>query len=211
MENNTGTFMGLLEETRDIWNNGGELMLPLAILALVTYTQIFSLLLYLSARRFTKVDPNLWGHWIDNPEEGKGEMGEVIRFMAKNSGSGKRLRSAAQQVRLDYLGKLPGVIKLSTVLISAAPLSGLLGTVIGMLKTFDGLSSSAGATTGLIAGGIAEALITTQAGLVIAIPGFALLAIIKNYRDELELSLIQIENSFVLKALRGIVSHQHKV
>ena len=211
MENNTGTFIGLLQEAKTIWINGGDLMLPLAILAFITYMQIFSLLIYLSLRRFGKVDPNLWGHWIDSPEEGKGELGEIIRFMAQNSDNGLRLRSAAAQVRSDYLGKLPGVMKLSTVLISAAPLTGLLGTVIGMLKTFDGLSSSAGATTGLIAGGISEALITTQAGLVIAIPGFALLAIIKNYRDELELSLIKIENSFVLKALRGIVAKQQKV
>jgi biopolymer transport protein ExbB len=211
MENNTGTFIGLIQEAKTIWVNGGDLMLPLAILAFITYVQIFSLLIFLSMRRFGKVDPNLWGHWIDRPEEGKRELGDIIRFMAQNAGSGKRLRGAAQQVRSDYLGKLPGIMKLSTVLISAAPLTGLLGTVIGMLKTFDGLSSSAGATTGLIAGGISEALITTQAGLVIAIPGFALLAIIKNYRDELELSLIKIENSFVLKALRGIVAQQHKV
>jgi biopolymer transport protein ExbB len=58
-------------------------------------------------------------------------------------------------------------------LVAAAPLLGLLGTVSGMIETFDGLTSAALFDEGGgIAGGIAEALTTTQAGLLIAIPSF---------------------------------------
>ena len=53
-----------------------------------------------------------------------------------------------------------------------APLLGLLGTVMGMIETFDSLSDMAlFSSSGGIAGGISQALITTQIGLVIAIPG----------------------------------------
>lgn len=54
----------------------------------------------------------------------------------------------------------------------AAPMLGLLGTVSGMIETFDSLGQQAMfRQSGGIAGGIAEALLTTQLGLCIAIPG----------------------------------------
>ncbi|MEM7601053.1 MAG: MotA/TolQ/ExbB proton channel family protein, partial [Verrucomicrobiota bacterium] len=57
------------------------------------------------------------------------------------------------------------------VLIGAAPLVGLLGTVSGMLATFSGLAISSGsAPVETISAGISRALITTQTGLVIAVP-----------------------------------------
>jgi len=57
--------------------------------------------------------------------------------------------------------------------VSAAPLVGLLGTVTGMLATFGALGTGSGGdkTMGLVASGISEALITTETGLVIALPG----------------------------------------
>ena len=62
--------------------------------------------------------------------------------------------------------------KMVTVLVSVAPLLGLLGTVIGMIETFDALDDNAlFSQSGGIAGGISQAMITTQMGLVISIPG----------------------------------------
>jgi biopolymer transport protein ExbB len=59
------------------------------------------------------------------------------------------------------------------VCIGAAPLLGLFGTVTGMLATFAALSSGTRGeqTMGAIAAGISEALITTEAGLIVALPG----------------------------------------
>ncbi len=58
---------------------------------------------------------------------------------------------------------------------SIAPLIGLLGTVTGMIETFDALTTlSLHRSTGGVAGGISEALVSTQMGLAVAIP--ALLA-----------------------------------
>jgi biopolymer transport protein ExbB len=57
------------------------------------------------------------------------------------------------------------------VLVSAiAPLLGMTGTVTGMISSFDVMASSAGLDPGAVAGGIGEALITTAAGLLIAMP-----------------------------------------
>ena len=53
-----------------------------------------------------------------------------------------------------------------------APLAGLLGTVTGMIETFDSLAEMSLFTqSGGIAGGISEALFTTQMGLIVAVPG----------------------------------------
>ena len=57
--------------------------------------------------------------------------------------------------------------------VSVAPLLGLLGTVTGMLATFAALATGSGGdkTMGLVASGISEALITTETGLLVALPG----------------------------------------
>lgn len=61
---------------------------------------------------------------------------------------------------------------LARSIVVTAPLLGLLGTVSGMIETFDSLGSqSLFRASGGIAGGIAEALLTTQVGLCIAVPG----------------------------------------
>lgn len=55
-----------------------------------------------------------------------------------------------------------------------APMMGLLGTVFGMIKAFNVISQSGSGNPSLVASGIAEALITTAAGLVVAIPALSL-------------------------------------
>jgi biopolymer transport protein ExbB len=57
------------------------------------------------------------------------------------------------------------------VLAAIAPLLGLLGTVTGMIATFDVLAVFGTGNARAMAGGISEALITTQTGLLVAIPG----------------------------------------
>ena len=82
-------------------------------------------------------------------------------------------------------------------MVTAAPLLGLLGTVSGMVETFASLRA-AGDTVGrmaeqTVAGGISVALITTQMGLVVGIPGLAIARLLdrleKRRRDELREAL----------------------
>lgn len=76
-------------------------------------------------------------------------------------------------------------------IVIVAPLAGLLGTVTGMIETFDSLGDmSLFSQSGGIAGGISQALITTQMGLAVAIPGLLMGKLLDNranaIADELE-------------------------
>jgi hypothetical protein len=64
------------------------------------------------------------------------------------------------------------------------------------LATFLGISGGGGGkeTVDLVAGGISEALITTETGLLIAIPGYVVVTRIRRLRDGLELFLRRVEN-----------------
>lgn len=74
-----------------------------------------------------------------------------------------------------------------SVIGSVAPLLGLLGTIFGMIKAFQTVAQSAEALgrTELLAGGIYEAMITTAAGLIVAIPSLLLYHLISAKIDRL--------------------------
>ena len=83
-------------------------------------------------------------------------------------------------------------------IVSIAPLVGLLGTVDGMIETFDSLGDmSLFAQSGGIAGGISQALFSTQMGLCVAIPGVIVGKLLDRRQRRLEEELDQ------LKALLG--------
>ena len=76
-------------------------------------------------------------------------------------------------------------LKVLPVLLSALPLLGLLGTIGGLLDTFGSMATSSGLEQQTLLGsGIADALITTQLGLVLVIPGLLMLTGLKyRYRE----------------------------
>jgi len=78
------------------------------------------------------------------------------------------------------------------VLASVAPLLGLLGTVIGMVETFDVLAVFGTGNVKGLAGGISVALITTQSGLLVAIPGLLLSGYLYRQAARLEMRLEEI-------------------
>jgi len=65
------------------------------------------------------------------------------------------------------------------ILIGALPLLGLLGTIAGLLECFAGIANN-GASSELVSDGIGKALLTTQLGLLCAIPGWLLHAWVKS-------------------------------
>jgi biopolymer transport protein ExbB len=79
-----------------------------------------------------------------------------------------------------------------SVLASVAPLLGLLGTVIGMVDTFDVLAIFGTGNVKGLASGISVALITTQSGLLVAIPGLLLSAYLYRRAARLEIRLEEI-------------------
>lgn len=81
------------------------------------------------------------------------------------------------------------------VVVIIAPLLGLLGTVSGMIETFDSLAEMAlFSQSGGIAGGISQALITTQMGLAVAIPGVLLQSILNRKQRQVEKDLAQVKS-----------------
>jgi biopolymer transport protein ExbB len=193
----------LQEHVLRIWVDGGWLMGPLFVLGLLIYYSVFELYFNLRSRRHLKVDPNLWGHWVDKPEESKGEIGRIIRFTQTEVSGVGAIRLRFVEVRTSLLQHLRRRIKFVTIIVGTAPLTGLLGTVTGMLTTFRGLSTSEGAgTLGTIAGGISEALITTETGLVLAIPAYVVISRIRRHTDELDLFLTKLETATLKRGLK---------
>ncbi len=84
---------------------------------------------------------------------------------------------------------------LITTIVMVAPLLGLLGTVIGMIETFDSLADmSLYSQSGGIAGGISQALFTTQMGLAVSIPGLIVNGILNRKQKDMELELAQLKD-----------------
>lgn len=71
------------------------------------------------------------------------------------------------------------------LLAGIAPLLGLLGTVTGMISTFDVISMYGTGNARALAGGISEALITTETGLIISVPGLFFVSFLSRQADEL--------------------------
>ncbi|QTN33229.1 MotA/TolQ/ExbB proton channel family protein [Akkermansiaceae bacterium] len=90
---------------------------------------------------------------------------------------------------LDEMAWVERRLPFLAILISTAPLLGLLGTVAGMLITFSGMASGSNAPLDTISTGISRALVTTQAGLVIAIPAAFLLALLKRRAETTHLEM----------------------
>ncbi len=84
---------------------------------------------------------------------------------------------------------------LITTIVMVAPLLGLLGTVVGMIETFDSLGEmSLYSQSGGIAGGISQALFSTQMGLAVAIPGLIVNGVLGRRQKDIELELAQIKD-----------------
>ena len=104
-------------------------------------------------------------------EQSRGPVASVmkaglLRFGHTRDDIEKTIENAAMY-ELDRLERRMGVLATTA---NVAPMLGFLGTVTGMIKSFATLASEGLTNPGAVAAGISEALITTAAGLIIAIP-----------------------------------------
>jgi biopolymer transport protein ExbB len=105
------------------------------------------------------------------------------------------LRQNLDDVLHKYEVEVKQYSALVKTIVIVAPLTGLLGTVIGMIETFDSLQAQALFTQGGgIAGGISQALFTTQFGLGVAIPGLILGRILERKQQSLLFEFEQIKD-----------------
>ena len=115
-----------------------------------------------------------------------------VRLQKKGMKNLRRHLDAAFYEYEKEVGKFSVLVR---VVIAISPLLGLLGTVIGMIETFDSLATmTLHSQSGGIAGGISQALFTTQMGLTGAIPGLLAHSILNRKQQQIELDLSQVKD-----------------
>ncbi len=178
-----------------ILTDGGVLMVPLTILALTIYWTAFKLYFFFSEHFFYKIKREKLVDLVNEPNLAKGEIRNLLEYtQSEEVNDVLTVRSRFAEVINTYLAGIDSKRSYLLILVTTAPLMGLLGTVMGMLTTFSGLAiSTAGSTVDQIAAGISEALITTQTGLIIAIPAYVMATLIQKRRNEMEACLTTME------------------
>jgi biopolymer transport protein ExbB len=156
----------------DLLTNAGIFLYPLTLCSVIAVAITFERLL---ALRNSRVMPNrmvqafLLGNYNDSSiaSEMSSVAGRIIHFFNKGSRDAEALKAFA---RLEVSRMERGIFLLEVV-IGAAPLLGLLGTVTGLTQVFSGFSAETGLPEpAAFIRGIALALNTTILGLAIAIP-----------------------------------------
>ena len=162
----------------EIFHKGGPIMWPLLLVSVVALTVVIERLVFIALEKknrnpalvgdiLTKVEN---GHVDEAARLGEGSKDFVVRALTyalthrEKSFSEAMLRSANWELKRFNRG-----LTLLDTAITLAPLLGLLGTVIGMIRSFNMLGGSELGAPAAITGGIAEALIATAFGLGIAI------------------------------------------
>ena len=122
------------------------------------------------------------------------ERAVVEAFQLRDQGV-KPIRRYLDGAYADLERELTRYQVLVKTIVSITPLLGLLGTVGGMIETFDSLRDmELFSQTGGIAGGISQALITTQFGLAVAIPGLLVNGYLNRKKLKIEMELAQIKD-----------------
>jgi len=105
-----------------------------------------------------------------------------------------------ERVLESFKERLAGPDAYLRVLVRIAPLLGLLGTVYGMVQTFEVLTLSGAGDPRALSGGISCALLTTQAGLLIALPGLYGNEWLKKWSDRVAVELDLLKGALLLLA-----------
>lgn len=160
---------------------GGIIMVPIvacSILALAIILERFWTL------RVSRVAPpntinELW-RWIKKKElngrklkalQASSPMGRVLASGLMNAKHGREImKESIEHEASQVIHELERFLNPLGTVATIAPLLGLLGTVIGMIKVFAEIQVAGVGNAGNLAGGISEALMTTAAGLSVAIP-----------------------------------------
>lgn len=160
---------------------GGWLMYPIILCSIAV--------LGISGERFwtlspTKIAPRhllaqVWG-WIKNNQldgnkirelKNSSALGKILAAGLSNSRSGRDvMKDSIEEAANQVIHEMERYLSALGTIAAVAPLLGLLGTVFGMIKVFRDIMLEGTGNSQALAGGISEALITTAAGLVVAIP-----------------------------------------
>ena len=169
------------EQVRTNWDGMGFMRVPLSICVVIGFIVIiwkfFDLLMKSTRTKkvLGEVDELLAQHRIEEVLEATRNSDApaakiLYAGLNRHEEGTERVMKAIENQGLIELSKLEKGLVILATLTNVAPLLGFLGTVIGMIIAFQSIEAAGEVEATLVAGGIKVALLTTAAGLVIAIP-----------------------------------------
>ncbi|UWQ60734.1 MotA/TolQ/ExbB proton channel family protein (plasmid) [Leisingera caerulea] len=169
--------------TWEMLGTGGPVIALLALMSLLSVTVIAVKLIQLwPVRSGAEAREQALGLWKDGDrtraqlsiETDNSPAGRVMGYAMQALQEGLRgplLQDELQRRGNEEVSRMNSLIRLLELIAMVAPLLGLLGTVLGMIQSFQELELAQGAANAsVLAGGIWQALLTTAAGLMVAIP-----------------------------------------
>ena len=165
----------------DVLISGGPVMIPLGLLSLAALTIVLERLWVLRRANFLRTETvttlsqllagRQFHRAIDYCRRHPGPFTELVSTLIENRNAPyDELKEILEDTgRHQLLGLQRGLPALGTIT-AGSPLLGLLGTVLGMIKIFSVVAQAGTSITEQLSSGISVALITTAAGLIIAIP-----------------------------------------
>jgi|TARA_Y100001933_G_C18940069_1_gene539144 biopolymer transport protein ExbB len=165
----------------EIVQSGGWLMVPILLCSIVAAAISVERLWTLQRARITPKNllAQVWGALKNNEMDSQrlrdlrasSPLGQVLAAGVANTRRGREvMKEAMEEVAGQVSHDLERYLTSLGVIASISPLLGLLGTVVGMIKVFTALMLEGAGNANVLAGGISQALITTAAGLSVAIP-----------------------------------------
>ena len=192
---------------------GGWLMLPIILSSVVAAAIVLERLWTLRSARVAP--PNLVGQawrWIKEGQldanrlkslRADSPLGEVLAAGLANARHGREvMKEAIQEAASKVVHELERYLSTLGTIAAVAPLLGLLGTVIGMIDVFNAVMLQGTGNTAVLAGGISKALITTAAGLTVAIPALFFHRFLIRRVDELVVAMEQ-ETTRLVEVVQG--------
>ena len=184
---------------------GGWVMVPIILCSVVAAAIILERLWTLQPRRVVpaELSRQVW-EWVSGNQLNHQHLQELRassplgQILAASLASRQQDRATLKEIVEDtgrhVVHDLERYLNTLGTIAAVSPLLGLLGTVTGMIRTFSALMSGGTGDPASLAGGISEALITTEAGLMVAIP--ALIAY-RYLRGRVDALVVQMEKEAI--------------
>lgn len=191
----------------EIFLKGGPLMYPILICSVIGWAIFLERLrtFYTIRRSISPLVAEVAKHInADNIDEAvfccqaqKHSLAKILLVVLSNKGEERaKIKALAEEVGERESVVLQRYLGLLGTIANIAPLLGLLGTVLGMIEAFNVIATEGVGTPMTLGGGISEALITTAAGLSVAVPMILLHRYLTSRADyiilELEESTMQV-------------------
>ncbi|KUJ84836.1 MotA/TolQ/ExbB proton channel family protein [Microbulbifer flavimaris] len=165
----------------EIIKSGGWLMLPILLCSVAVIAICIERLWTLNSRRIAPrtLLGEVWGWLKNNQMNGEklkslrdsSHLGRIFAAGLSNSRHGRDvMKDSIEEAASQVVHELERFLGALGTIAAVAPLIGLLGTVLGMIQVFTAIMLQGTGNAGVLAGGISQALITTAAGLTVAIP-----------------------------------------